>query len=98
MNYTRPNDEDHEDSPKDWLSGALVFARALSLLIEPNTGMIVRSMGDMKDTFNDEELLLVCNNGRQIQILPTSDIEFEEELKEGDFIKITLDGKEDESE
>ena len=32
-NYTKPNDPDHEDSPKDWLNSALLFTRALSFLL-----------------------------------------------------------------
>lgn len=32
--------------PQDWLNGALIFGRALSLLIEEDTGIVVDLKGD----------------------------------------------------
>ena len=47
MNYTRPNASDHKDSPEDWLHGALIFARALSIVLEEGVGIVVDLKGDM---------------------------------------------------
>lgn len=99
MNYTRPNDENHEDKPADWLAGALIFARALSLILKPNEGIVVKPLGDAASYFKENELLLVCSNGTQIQILPIDDqvtSQIPEQLKEGDFIMIDTEVKQDE--
>lgn len=49
MNYTRPNDPNHIDDPKQWLNGALIFSRALGLIIPENEGIVVKLVGDMSN-------------------------------------------------
>lgn len=86
MNYTNPNDLDHEDSPEDWLNGALVFAGALSLVLEENTGIVVEVKGDMVNPINkDSNKVVVFKKDGMIHI---DDIQ-DESLVEGDFIQIT---------
>lgn len=87
MNYTRPNDENHTDSPQDWLAGALIFARALGIVLPQGQGIVVAPHGDAKQFF-DDELIIVANLGTQIQVLPLSkdDMNPGEEYNEGDFI------------
>lgn len=53
MNYTRPN-SDELDEPKDWLNSALIFARTLSLILEENTGIVVKLKGDMVNPINPD--------------------------------------------
>lgn len=89
MNYTRPNDPDHEDSPEDWLSGATIFARALSLMLRENEGIVVDLKGDMKFTVDPTaRKLIVFLEDRQIKIIPC-----EEDLPEGQMV--WLDENED---
>jgi hypothetical protein len=85
MNYTKPNDLDHKDNPEDWLNGALVFAGALSLILEDNTGVVVEVKGDMKNPINENSnKVVVFKKDNMIHI---DDIQ-DESLVEGDFITI----------
>lgn len=85
MNYTKPNDLDHKDNPEDWLNGALVFAGALSLILEENTGVVVEVKGDMKNPINENSnKVVVFKKDNMIHI---DDIQ-DESLVEGDFITI----------
>lgn len=84
MNYTKPNN-DIVDKPEDWLNSALIFTRALSLLLEENTGIVVKLKGDMFNTINpDSDRVVIFKKDKMIHI---DDIQ-DEELKEGDFIQI----------
>jgi hypothetical protein len=74
--------------PLEWLAGSLVFARALSLTLQTNEAVVVQASGDTIEIFGDE-LLLVINNGEQIQIIPLSETDIDVPLKEGDFITLT---------
>ena len=47
MNYTS-NNPNHEDKPEDWLNSSLIFAQALSNLLEENEGVVVELKGDAK--------------------------------------------------
>ena len=84
MNYTKPNN-DIVDKPEDWLNSALIFTRALSLLLEENTGIVVKLKGDMVNPINSKSnRVVVFYKNNMIHI---DDIQ-DEELKEGDFIQI----------
>lgn len=84
MNYTRPN-SDESDGPKDWLNSALIFARTLSLILEENTGIVVKLKGDMVNPINpDSDRVVVFKKDKMIHV---DDIQ-DNTLKEGDFIRI----------
>lgn len=82
MNYTKPNEDNHEDNPKDWLNSSLLFARALSLILEPNHGIVVDVKGDV-DLGEDINKVIVFNRDEQI-VIET----FERDLKEGTPMKV----------
>ena len=85
MNYTKPNDPDHNDKPSDWLNSSLIFGRALSLMLEENTGVVVSVKGDMVNPINpDSDRMVVFYMNDMIHV---DDIQ-DPELKEGDFISI----------
>jgi len=86
-NYTRPDDDEHIDSPHDWLAGALLFARTLSLMLEINEGIVVAISGDMKEYY-DDDFVIVANNGSQITVSAASEYMEEADctFKEGDMI------------
>lgn len=88
MNYTRPNDENHVDTPEDWLSGALIFARTIGMLLPQGHGIVVATVGDAKYLFPEDELIIVANLGNQIKILPLNEEERnpDEKYSEGDYI------------
>ena len=84
MNYTRPN-SDESDKPKDWLNSALIFARTLSLILEENTGIVVKLKGDMVNPINpDIDRVVVFKKDKMIHVDNIQD----ETLQEGDRIKI----------
>jgi hypothetical protein len=79
MNYTKPNESNHEDKPSDWLNSALIFARALSLMLKESEGVIVDIVGDME--MQDEptvKKVIVYNESGMIHIMP-----FNENTDEG---------------
>lgn len=82
MNYTKPNEPNHEDSPQDWLNSSLLFARTLSLILEPGHGIIVDVKGDM-DLGEGVEKVIVFNRNEQIVIE-----EFDRDIKEGTPMKV----------
>ena len=89
MNYTRPNDPDHEDSPLDWLYGAMIFGRAVSLMLRDKEGIVVDLVGDMKlSTDPEAKKVIVYLEDQQMNIMPC-----DEELPEGQMV--WLDGKDD---
>lgn len=57
-NYTKPHDDNHEDSPQDWLNSALTFARALGLILKETEGVIVDVSGDMQFEGNPQKLIV----------------------------------------
>jgi|694.fasta_scaffold46682_5 hypothetical protein len=82
MNYTNPNNLDHNDTPEDWLNSSLIFARSLGLIFKENEGVVVDLMGDMR--FGDE------GNIKKVIVFKSNDmvrvIECEEDLKEGSWV------------
>jgi hypothetical protein len=84
MNYTRPN-SDESDTTKDWLNSALIFTRTLSLILEENTGIVVKLKGDMVNPINtNSDRVVVFKKDKMIHVDNIQD----ENLKEGDWIKI----------
>ena len=82
MNYTKPNEPNHEDSPQDWLNSSLLFARTLSLILEPGMGIVVDVKGDM-DLGERVEKVIVFNRDEQIVIEA-----FDRDVKEGTPMKV----------
>jgi hypothetical protein len=82
MNYTKPNKPNHEDNPKDWLNSSLLFARTLSLILEPGHGIVVDTKGDM-DLGEGVEKVIVFNRDEQIIIEA-----FDRDIKEGTPMKV----------
>lgn len=85
MNYTKPNDLEHNDKPSDWLNSSLIFGRALSLILEENTGIVVNMKGEMKNPINNEsdKVVVFYMDG----MIHVDDIQ-NPDLVEGDFIRI----------
>lgn len=83
MNYTKPNNPDHIDDPKDWLYSALVFSRALGLIINDGEGVVVDLVGDARTLYPKVKKVVVHRYNNQIKI---SDISERDDLNEGDVI------------
>lgn len=82
MNYTKPNEPEHQDDPKDWLNSSLLFARTLSLILEPGHGIVVDVKGDV-DLGEGVEKVIVFNRDEQIVIEA-----FDRDIKEGTPMKV----------
>lgn len=82
VNFTRPNDEDYEDKPEDWLKGALAFAAALGHLLKDNEGIVVDCKNDLKELTKCDKIMVYQKNN-QINIE-----ELEADLPEGSLIMV----------
>ena len=84
MNYTNPNSTEN-DSPEDWLNGALIFARTLSLILREDEGIVVNVKGDMVNPINPEsKQVVVFKKDGMIHI---DDIQ-QDDMNEGDSIRL----------
>jgi hypothetical protein len=83
MNYTRPDDENHEDKPEDWLFSSLVFARALDTVLNKNHGILIDLVGDAVKLNPTSKRVIVFNNGDMISIVDATD---RTDLKHGDRV------------
>lgn len=71
MNYTKPEDPNHEDSALDWLTAMLSFSQALGYLLKPNEGVVIDVVGDMKHQLSEYNKLIVYNpdGGTDIKVI-----------------------------
>lgn len=90
MNYTRPNNPDHVDTPQDWLNGSLIFGAACHLLLEEQVGVVVDLQGDMVNPVGDSKKVIVIRHGGMIHI-----DDFPDDLPEGTLCKIRLTSEEE---
>jgi len=71
MNYTKPNNTEHNDKPSDWLNSALIFAGALGHILKETEGVVIDVKGDinLEDLMSDNcEKLFVYKSEGQIHI------------------------------
>jgi len=84
MNYTRPNDENYQDTPEDWLNGAMIMGRCLHLMLKENDGIVVDLHGDMTCPVDPEvKKVIVFRRDGMIHIDPCH-----EDWPEGDMVRI----------
>jgi hypothetical protein len=91
MNYTNPNDEKCEDTPEDWLNSSLIFAKALSNLLNINEGILIDLKGDMLTTLpkkfeNETRVFVYKGDDDMIHVSGTSDQDLPGELPDGQMI------------
>lgn len=80
MNYTRPNDPDHKDTPQDWLNSALIFGMAVSALLADKSGVVIDIKGDATNPVGDSKKVIVF----RLNELDN----FEQDLPEGTICKV----------
>jgi hypothetical protein len=85
MNYTKPNDENYEDKPEDWLLTSLIFTRAISFLLPENHGIVVDLKGDAIKLYPDAKRVIVGHSDRQVYLEPADE---RTDLNEGDWVEI----------
>ncbi len=67
-NYTQPDNKQYEDSPKDWLKLALVFGRALGLILREKEGVVVSLQNNMLSFFPGLRKVVVHRETGQIRV------------------------------
>jgi len=85
MNYTRPNNDNYDDKPEDWLFGALTFACALSYALPEGQGIVVDLSEDMQKIYPAAKRIIVCHIEGQIRI---EDADERTDLEEGDWVNM----------
>jgi hypothetical protein len=82
-NYTKPNNEDYEDKPEDWLFCSLLFAGALGFLLKPGRGIFLKLSESEREMHPEIKYVIVWNDGVNMAMMDASD---RTDLKEGDHI------------
>lgn len=82
MNYTKPNDNEHNDSPEDWLNTALVFTQALGEILADTEGVVIVPRGDAKNI--GYEKVIVSHFEGQVHITECTD----DNLEHGDRVMV----------
>lgn len=91
MNFTKPEDPDHEDSPMDWLSSSLIMARTIGLLLKVNEGIVVNVKGFGKSgSMVDVDKVIVYNDGERMTRIVECD---DDALEEGQLIWMHDEGE-----
>lgn len=85
MNYTRPNDENHKDDPKDWLLGLLMYTKVLGFLIPVGQGVTIDMVGDMIKLRPELKKVIVHNTGATIAVIGANE---RTDLNDGDWVTI----------
>ena len=65
-------------------NGLLIFARAISMLLEPNTGIVVDLKGEMRNPSGTSDKVIVMNIGNERTMIDT----FNEDFPPGSICKI----------
>jgi hypothetical protein len=89
-NNTETNQVKDLSNPQDSLNAALIFARALSLILQENQGIVV-DVNNKIDLGDDSLKVIVFKNQEQIHIYKC-----EEDLEEGLAVMMNEDSKESE--
>jgi len=87
MNYTKPNNKNHQDTPQDWLYTALAFSQALNIVIPPTRGVVVELKGDTLDIHENITKIIVHNDGKMMSI---ENISNDKDLKHGDWVEMKM--------
>lgn len=89
QNYTNPNKPEESQDPKDLLNASLIFARALSLILQEREGIVVDMVGDM-DLGPDVKKCIVFNFNDLIHVHKC-----EEDLPEGTAVNMEVESNQD---
>jgi hypothetical protein len=84
-NYTKPEDPNHKDDPKDWLSSALILSSALGHALDENEGVVVEITGDMNASGKMDHKSVVVYSGSDgmVHIIPGEDY-----YKNGEYVEV----------
>ena len=86
-NYTNPENQGEPQNPQDLLNASLIFARALSLILNEGEGIVVDIVGDM-DLGEEVKKVIVFEHNNQVHIYKC-----DEDLLEGSAVKMDQSDK-----
>jgi hypothetical protein len=82
-NHLKPNDPNYQDNPQDLLNASLIFARALSLILEDSQGIVVDLQKGV-EVGSDVEKVIVFRHQDQVHIYKCED-----DLVEGTAVRMS---------
>ena len=84
-NYTNPEQAGQEQNPQDLLNSAIIFAKALGLILNENEGVVVDVTSGI-ELPDEVSKIIVFKNEEQIKIYKC-----EEDLPEGTAVNMNTD-------
>ena len=84
-NYTKPHDENYEDTKEDYLYLTMAFSRALGRLISNEQGIFIKMKGDALKIHPEVKNVVVFNDGDMMRVIDATE---RKDLRDGDFIKM----------
>lgn len=85
MNYTKPHDEDYEDTKDDYLFLTMVFGRALTKFLAKGQGVLIDLKGDMLKLRSDVKRIVIFNDGELVRVINADE---RTDLEDGDMIQM----------
>lgn len=82
-NYTKPHDENYEDTADDYLWLTMVFGRTLSALLVDGQGVLIDLKGDALKIRPEATRVVVFNDGKMIRVIDATE---RTDLEDGDRI------------
>lgn len=82
-NYTKPYDENYEDTKEDYLFLVMAFGRALSAMLNDGHGILIDMKGDALKIHPEAKRVVVFNDGKMIRVVNASE---RTDLEDGDRI------------
>jgi len=84
-NYTKPYDENYEDTKEDYLFLTMAFSQALATLLKDGKGILIDLKGDALKIHPEAKRIVVFNDGEMIRVIKASE---RTDLKHGDWIQM----------
>ena len=82
-NYTKPYNENYEDTPEDYLFLVMTFGRVLSKFLAKGQGVLIDLKGDMLKLKPEVTRVVVFNDGKMMRVINASE---HTDLEDGDMI------------
>ena len=83
-NYTKPYDDNYEDTPEDYLYLAMIFSQTLNEILDEGMGILIEVKGEALQ-IHEEKKVVVFNDGDMIRVVPAGE---RTDLKHGDWVQM----------
>lgn len=82
-NYTKPHDENYEDSLEDYFYLAMTFSQALGEILDDGQGILIDLKGDALKIHPESKRIVIFNDGDMVRVIDASE---RTDLNHGDRI------------